>query len=617
MSQQREGFSAHSDEELLGLLRGGDTDAYTELWRRHIDVALRAGRKIIPDRAEDLVSDSFLAVYQQVAIAGKGPESAFLPYLLATIRNTGIRWRKEAQLVDTDPDLDSIQVEDGLSALLGQNQSAEMLAAFEELPERWQRILWLTEIEEAKRPQIAKELGIKPNAVSALYRRARAGLQLQWLTQQVPLELRMSSEHVARQLPEFILTGRNRFPTTEVASHLRECAVCADLHRELASAATRMRRSTLGLLGFAALGVALPSASHLTAGVAGAGATAALLTLSGTAVAAGLGVVIAIGALAPTNLTRSPSPTPKPTSSHSQNATGPETGKQGDTPSDGLPPETPERDDQTPQVGRGVIDPSIPALTADSTAEPNDFWQPPTPPPPLLSDATPDPAPEQPGTWTPELRSGITTPQSGSGTLVPVLTGTTTPGAAVTIELRPAAQAASPFSLPLRYAADVTEDGSWTFDPAPILADKVGEFEFEVWAYTDDEVSPSDIVHFTLESPLVNGVALIPGDEQYPVAELSDTGIVYRITGEPDGTVCLTSVYPGQAFEIPLDEHGEATVRVRFLTGGWYYLTFRACEGDRRGAPAEVFVDVFDPDAPIFGPWGPDPVDTVIEVSQL
>lgn len=68
-----------SDAELLSLLRAGETEAYTELWRRHIQAALRVARRLAPGQADDLASESFLAVYHQVTVAGNGPEGSFGP----------------------------------------------------------------------------------------------------------------------------------------------------------------------------------------------------------------------------------------------------------------------------------------------------------------------------------------------------------------------------------------------------------------------------------------------------------------------------------------------------------------------------------------------------------
>ena len=62
-----------SDAQLLRALRDGEREAYVVLWQRHIGAALRYARRMFPSRAEDLASESFLAIYQQVTTAGGGP----------------------------------------------------------------------------------------------------------------------------------------------------------------------------------------------------------------------------------------------------------------------------------------------------------------------------------------------------------------------------------------------------------------------------------------------------------------------------------------------------------------------------------------------------------------
>jgi DNA-directed RNA polymerase specialized sigma24 family protein len=49
--------------------------------------------------------------------------------------------------------------------------------AFRGLPVRWQRVLWQLEVEGRRPRELAVELGMTPNAVSALGKRARAGLR--------------------------------------------------------------------------------------------------------------------------------------------------------------------------------------------------------------------------------------------------------------------------------------------------------------------------------------------------------------------------------------------------------------------------------------------------------
>ena len=68
---------------------------------------------------------------------------------------------------------------------------------------------------------------------------------------------------------------------------------------------------------------------------------------------------------------------------------------------------------------------------------------------------------------------------------------------------------------------------------------------------------------------------------------------------------------------VQLDANGSSVKRLRLLSGGTYFFSLRACAGDYRGPAFEQFVDVNDPDAPIFGPFGPDPSDTIFELTDL
>ena len=53
--------------------------------------------------------------------------------------------------------------------------------AFTRLPERWQLVLWRTEVEQQSPAEVAALLGLTPNGVSALAYRAREGLRQAYL----------------------------------------------------------------------------------------------------------------------------------------------------------------------------------------------------------------------------------------------------------------------------------------------------------------------------------------------------------------------------------------------------------------------------------------------------
>jgi len=595
-------IDARTDAELLRDVRAGDRGAYEVLWRRHFGAGLRYARKMFPSRAEDLVSESFLAVYQQVTMTDKGPEFAFRSYLKAVIRNTSIRWHREADHVMETELPEQIDPRDGLSHVERTSDSADVLAAFEELPERWQRVLWLSEVAEIGRAQIATDLGIRPNAVSALQRRARHGMKLQWLTRQVPVLLREDDAHVARLLPRHLTEPRNAALAAEVTAHVVACDVCEDLLLRLRSSTTRVQGAALSAALLGAFGAGVPASASLSGGTAAA--AAAVTTGSGVVAWLFAGGVTAatVGGLVLTSLFTVAPAASEPAETMSAPAPAASAPPPAPAPSAPalLPHSVPEAigiAEPLPVTGRNNPDPSIPTITLV-----NDPDQPiPGPPshPETAGPGVPDPATD-PGT---APSPGMTTPTTSAGYLAPAIAGSTAPGSSVAIELDSQ-----------RYTPAVAEDGSWSFDPRGLeLA--AGTYDYQVWAYDATTQSAPTTGSFTVLPIVVQGFEGVTGYQDMLVDEAQTTGLVIALTGPANGTVFVSTMEGHTAF-IPLDETGHALQRLRMDSRGWYYFTFRALDADGFWGPGtEKSVDVYDPDV-ILDPWGPDPEGMTFEFTE-
>jgi len=107
------GQAEPSDGQLLDRLREGDATAYEELWLRHVGAARRAATRIAPTDQEDLVSEAFLAIYRQVRVDGKGPQTSFRAYLFTVMRNIAARWYREGRPFISDPEADTTVDEPG------------------------------------------------------------------------------------------------------------------------------------------------------------------------------------------------------------------------------------------------------------------------------------------------------------------------------------------------------------------------------------------------------------------------------------------------------------------------------------------------------------------------
>ncbi|MGW8482603.1 RNA polymerase sigma factor [Microbacterium sp. NPDC055903] len=581
-----------SDIALLRDLRDGDRDAYVTLWERHIGAALRYAHRAFPSRAEDLASEAFLAIYQQITTSGKGPDFAFRAYLHAVIRNTANRWRKEASRFDEHADADAVDFRDALSLVERESSANDLLSAFQELPERWQKVLWLSEVADVARPEIASTLGINPNAVSALHRRARSGLKLQWLTKQVPVLLRDDETHVARLLPRYLSEPESATLTLEITTHLETCAMCTDLLAALRSDARRLQGVTLSAAGFGALGVALPATSALAPGtavaagvvLAGAGAGIASLLAGGIGALTLGGIVLGSFFVPPGDVDPPPlaeTVVEVPVAPETPDAPSP--GGTGIPPTL-LPSPAPTAGPEPWQLGRWNSDPTVPVIDFD--AEPGSQYIPPAPEPagPEVPGPGTDPEPgTDPGTdpgGTPVMTPGVTSPVNDTVYIAPMITGQTAPGNSVAIDF--AAQ---------RYTVDVAEDGSWSFDTRPLAFD-AASYDYAVWAYSDTEQSLATTGTIVVQAPIVHGFEDIVGP--IPLDEASTTGVVVSIIGPPNGTIWVSTAMTDAS--VTLDASGHAVRRIRMLADGWYPLSYAAVDADWYSGPGTLTpVDVLDP----------------------
>ena len=103
------------------------------------------------------------------------------PYLYTTIRNLASTWgakSRDVQVDDIADYEDPSTIDDPVAIALDRTLTAR---AFRSLPERWQSVLWYTEVEGMDPHEVAPILGMSANGVAALSYRAREGLRKAWL----------------------------------------------------------------------------------------------------------------------------------------------------------------------------------------------------------------------------------------------------------------------------------------------------------------------------------------------------------------------------------------------------------------------------------------------------
>ena len=260
-----------SDAALIAAVRGGDTEAYGELFDRHRDAATRLSAQLVPGPdADDLVAESFTRVLSLLQ-DGKGPDEFFRAYLLTSIRRLHIdrlRRHKRVRTTGDDAELDrAVEFVDPAEMRFEQGAAA---AAFAALPERWQLVLWHLDVEGQKPADIAPLLGMSPNSVSALAYRAREGLRQAYLQNHLAPSLHASCRTTTGMLGSYVRKGLSARDSARVEAHLDECSRCTGLYLELSEINTNLS----GILGPAVLGAA--AAGYVGGGAALTGIGAAV-----------------------------------------------------------------------------------------------------------------------------------------------------------------------------------------------------------------------------------------------------------------------------------------------------------------------------------------------------
>ncbi|PJM93508.1 sigma-70 family RNA polymerase sigma factor [Streptomyces sp. CB01373] len=313
-----------SDAELIGRVRAGEDSAYEELYRRHADAVRRYARTCCRDAhtADDLTAEVFARVLQAVR-GGSGPEHAVRAYLLTTVRRVAAQWTsttRREQLVDdfavfaaraarvaelSDDAAGSFGTGLDLGADVRAMHEAEQsmaMRAFRSLPERWQAVLWHTEVEDESPSAVATLFGLDANGTRVLASRAREGLRQAYLQAHVSASL-TDDEECARYADRLGGYARGKLRTRAergLRKHLEECARCRLAATQIAEVAGGIPAVVpvavigwFGAAGYAkALGIVAGGAG--AAGVAGAAAGGS--SSGGGAVASeGLGASVKAG----------------------------------------------------------------------------------------------------------------------------------------------------------------------------------------------------------------------------------------------------------------------------------------------------------------------------------
>ncbi|MFF7752404.1 sigma-70 family RNA polymerase sigma factor [Streptomyces sp. NPDC007971] len=304
-----------ADGQLIERMRAGDDSAYEELYRRHADAVRRYARTCCRDghTADDLTAEVFARMLQAVR-GGAGPEYAVRAYLLTSVRRVAAHWARSArreQLVDdfavfAQQASRASEVPDDRASLgsfgagldlgadvrtLHEAEQSMAMQAFRSLPERWQAVLWHTEVEDESPSEVAVLFGLDANGTRVLASRAREGLKQAYLQAHVSASL-AGDEACARYADQLGTYARRKLRIRAergLRKHLDECARCrlaaAQIEEVAGGIPAMVPVAVIGWFGAAGYGKAL----GIIAGGAGAGAAGAAAAAGGSSTGGGAG----------------------------------------------------------------------------------------------------------------------------------------------------------------------------------------------------------------------------------------------------------------------------------------------------------------------------------------
>src|SRR6266487_4312829 len=283
MADRQQTADQRSDAELITAVRAGSRDGYDVLYRRHVDAARNMARQLTRSQAEleDLVAEAFARLLDTLR-SGGGPDTAFRAYLLTTVRHCMYDKTRRDRRLEYSADLSRVDPGEPFVDTALEGLEATLVArAFGSLPERWQTVLWHTEVEGETPAQVAPLLGLTPNGVSALAYRAREGLRQAYLQVHLQDTAGERCRYAVERLGAWARYGLAKRERAHVDAHLDGCARCRTLAAELADVNRGLRVIVAPLL------IGAPwAAGYLSAAkTAGAGATAT--ATGGTATATG------------------------------------------------------------------------------------------------------------------------------------------------------------------------------------------------------------------------------------------------------------------------------------------------------------------------------------------
>lgn len=179
-----EPVTSATDKELFTRLRGGESIALDELFRRYYTNLCQIALRFVNNEqeAEDIIQDLFVSIWEKRETQREDLESVG-PYLKRAARNRSLNYLRDRKRIPVDDGEVPIGIAANTSADDDLNQEElkdRIHKAIDALPERCRLVFVMSKIEEMPQKEIAAALDISPKTVENQMTRAYRYLR-EWL----------------------------------------------------------------------------------------------------------------------------------------------------------------------------------------------------------------------------------------------------------------------------------------------------------------------------------------------------------------------------------------------------------------------------------------------------
>ena len=166
------------DEELLGAVARADRGAFEILYHRHAPGLYAFLRRTVddPDLAQQVVQDTFLAVWRKPSFSGRSSVRTWI-YAIAVRRQRDVTRRRRLRLLHTAVERVD-QASGPEEAAIARAGVAELARVVGALPVAQRQVLYLAFVEDLAHPEIAEVLGVPLGTVKSRLDGARRSLRV-------------------------------------------------------------------------------------------------------------------------------------------------------------------------------------------------------------------------------------------------------------------------------------------------------------------------------------------------------------------------------------------------------------------------------------------------------